>query len=961
VSELVEFGVLGPLVVRCGGVVVPLRRGRQRALLAALLVEANRVVPVGGIAEVLWGAAAPPSAPVAIRNYVRRLREALGEAGRGRVVTQPRGYLIGVGEGELDLARFEGLLGLARVAVREDRWEVAAERAQAALGLWRGEPLADVESEVLAVREVPRLAELRLQAAEISIDASLRLGGHAGVVAELQRLVAAHPLREHLHALLMLALYRCGRQADALAAFRRVRRVLVEELAAEPGAELQVLHRQMLAADPVLDLPGAAAEAGGWPERASAAVGGGVAAGVPPRQLPAAAGGFTGRCGELTALTEMADGAGGVGGGTVMISAISGMAGVGKTALAVYWAHQVAERFPDGQLYVNLRGFGPAGAPVTPFQAIRGFLGALGVAPGQIPAGADDQAGLYRSVLASRRMLIVLDNARDEEQVRPLLPGSSGIVVVVTSRRQLAGLAATDGARLLSLDVLPDDEARRLLAARLGARRGAGELAEIAGLCGCLPLALAIAAARAEARPGLPLAALAAELRDAGARLDALDAGDPAASIRAVFSWSVRQLSAEAARMFRLLGLHPGPGITASAAASLAGCSLPAARGAVAELARAHLLTECIPGRYACHDLLHAYAADQAASTEPEPERAAATGRLLDHYLHTACAAARLLNPTREPVTLAPARPGVTPQRLSGYQQAQDWFETEHPVLLGAVTLAAASGFGCHAWQLPWAMTDYLDRCGHWHDHAAIQRTALDAATSLGDTAGQAAARLLFAQACARSSDYDQARAHLADCLTLCRSLADTVGEARTELTLCWVGDHQGRHGDALSHAEHALRLFQAIGDTAGQATALNNIGYCHTHLGDPRRGREFARKALALHRETGNQHGQAHTWDTLGHAEHHLGHLTQATACFQNAISLFQELGDRFSEAETLTHLGDTNAAASNPRQATHAWQQALTILNDLHHPYATHIHAKLTTAATDHPAPAAAQGLPA
>jgi DNA-binding SARP family transcriptional activator len=511
-SGAMEFGLLGPLLVRSGETEIPVRRGHQRALLAILLLEANRPVPVGAITQALWGPAPPRSAPVAIRSYIRWLRLAFGQAGQERIITRPRRYLIRVADGELDLARFEHLLASARAAARSGCWQEAAGQAREALSCWRGEPLADIESDTLAQREATRLAELRLQAVETRIDADLRLGGHAEVTAELQHLCAAHPLHEHLRALLMLALYRCGRQAEALAVYQHLRAMLVEELGADPGAELQELHQQILGADPALAAPQPAAGAlpGAQPGAAGradpGAAGGGMAPMV-PRQLPATVAYFTGRTGELAALTQMLDQAGGDLPGAVVISAIGGMAGVGKTTLAVRWAHQVAPRFGDGQLYVNLHGFGHTHAPAAPAEVIRGFLDALGVAPERIPPSPDAQAGLFRSLLADKKMLIVLDNARDEQQARPLLPAGPGCRVLVTSRRQLAGLAAADGARLLTLDLPSHAEARQMLTLRLAAECAAAEpdaVDQIVSLCARLPLALAVAAALATPAPGSP-------------------------------------------------------------------------------------------------------------------------------------------------------------------------------------------------------------------------------------------------------------------------------------------------------------------------------------------------------------------------------------------------------------------------------------------------------------------------
>ena len=944
-------------MVRHNGTEVVLQRARERTVLATLLLAANRVVPAGVISETLWGDEPPPSAPVSVRNYIRRLRQALGETGK-RISTHPRGYLIRVDESELDLARFERLLASARAAARGGTWGQAAAQAAAALRLWRGEPLADVPSEALEMQEAPRLAEMRLQAEELSLEAGLRLGSHDEAAAELGRLAAAHPLREHVHALLMMALYRSGRQADALTAYQRVRGRLVEELGAEPGGELQRLHQQILTSDPELDFPPPTAPADGTgpdsepgSDTEQGAPGGTDISGEPvriPRQLPAAVAQFTGRAAELQELAQtlnLADS----GPGTVVISAIGGTAGVGKTALAIHWAHQAAPAFPDGQLYVNLRGFDPGGSPATPAEAIRGFLDALGVPADRIPPGLAAQEGLYRSLLAARRMLVVLDNARDEEQVRPLLPASPGTQVLVTSRRQLTGLATVAGARLLNLDVLSLAEASQMLASRIGSGRADAEpdaIAEIARLCACLPLALAVVAARAAARPGFPLAALSEELRDASGRLDALDTGEPAASVRAMFSWSYQQLTPEAARMFRLLGLHPGPDISLPAASSLANVPRGDARRLLTELTRAHLITEHAPGRYTFHDLLRAYAADQARATDSDTARREAIERILDHYLYTGYKAALLLDGTRKVIQLASPLPGVSEEPVADHHQATAWFRAEQRVLLDAISLAAETGFDEHAWQIPWTMADYLEWRGGWPEWAAIGRTAVAAATRLDDVAAQAVSIRLLARACDRLGDHEQALARLADCLPLCRQLGDQQGEASVHLARSLVSGQMGRYADTLADAQQAFRLFEAIGDLAGQGQALNNIGYTYVLLGDYERARASCRQALASCQKAGDQRVEAYAWDSLGYAEHHLGNHVQAADCYARALSIIRERGDRFLEAMILSHVGDVQQDAGDHAAARLSWQEALTILDELHRPDAEELRAKLATA---------------
>jgi tetratricopeptide (TPR) repeat protein len=663
-----------------------------------------------------------------------------------------------------------------------------------------------------------------------------------------------------------------------------------------------------------------------------------------PQRLPAGViveGQFAGRAAELAALSALLRKAGAD--GTVTVAAITGAAGVGKTALAVHWARTVATEFPDGQLYVNLGGFGQPGAPMDPGEAAASLLRALGTTADQIPASRQERCAHYRRLLAGRRMLLILDNARDEEQVRPLLPGAPGCMVIVTSRNEPADLLP-GSTRLLTLDVLAEADARDLLARALGTTRLAADptaVNELTSVCARLPLALAITAAQARARPQLTLATLAMELRDTKGP-DALDTDDPAASVRAVFTWSCQNLSQPAAEMFRLLWLHPGPDIAAPAAASLSGLPVSRARELLGELCRGHLLTEHTPGRYAHHDLLRAYAAEQAATMD-ETTRHAALARVLDHYLHTAHRAAYLLNPLRELVSLTPAGPGVTPEPLAGHQQALAWFEAERQVLLSAITVAAGAGFEAHAWQLPWAMSDFLDWRGDRLDWAAVNRAALAVATRAGDISGQAVTTRLVAHAVSRAGDFEQARAYLTDCLALCQRVGDRSLAGRVYLTLCSVSVKQDRHFDALNHAEQALSLFREIGDQPGEAAALNNIGYCHLELGDRRLARTFCEEAMAICRRSDNVPMEACTWESLGEIESQFGRYADAADCYQHALSLYQGLGDRRSEGVVLTHLGDNQNAAGDRGLARDTWQRALVILDNLQHPEASGVRRRL------------------
>jgi tetratricopeptide (TPR) repeat protein len=650
---------------------------------------------------------------------------------------------------------------------------------------------------------------------------------------------------------------------------------------------------------------------------------------------------FAGRAHQLARLDEILEIARG-NHPAVLISALSGTAGVGKTALALHWAHRVREEFPDGQLYVNLRGFDQSGLAMTPGEAIRGFLDALGVPAERIPSTLESQAGLYRSLLSGRRVLVVLDNARDTDQVRPLLPGSPTSMVLVTSRDQLPGLIA-DGAHSIGVDLLSDPEARELLARRLGAARLAAEpdaVDKIVEGCARLPLALTIVAVRAATNPSLTLAALAGELREIRGSLDALNAGDSSTDVRSVFSWSYRALSPAAARLFRLLGVHPGPDITVPAAASLAGLPPDRVRGPFAELARAHLIVEHVPGRYAGHDLLRAYAVELG----DDAERQATRRRMFDHYLFTAHAAAGLLLPQRTPVPLPQPHPDVRPEAVGDLNGAMVWFSAEHRVLLAVFRAAAGTGFDHHTWLLAWTLVTYFDRRGHWLEQAGTQQTALEAARRIGDKTGQARTHHGLACALVRLARYPDAELHFRQAIDLFGEIGDEIGQARTHLNVAEVYERQGRHPEALSAAGSALDLFRTTSYRPGQAYALNAVGWYHSLLGDHEQAVSSCQSALGLLEETGDRHGQAATWDSLGHANHHLGRHERAVASYRRAIELWRELDDAYNEGCTFERLGDAYDAAHDTGSARRCWERAAQMLDRLDHPDAGRVRAKLS-----------------
>jgi DNA-binding SARP family transcriptional activator/tetratricopeptide (TPR) repeat protein len=924
-----RFRVLGPVQVATARGPLAFPRRQQLDLLALLLLNVDRVLPIGQIVDAMWGQAAPRTASTQITNMVSALRHTLvdGPQPLATLDRQPAGYRLRIADGDLDVVVFTALLARARDAAEP---ATVARTLRRALGLWQSaQALAGVRAEFAGAART-HLHELRTTALEDLFDAELACANHTTIVAELTNAVADHPGRERLAGQLMVALHRAGRTADALSVYRRVRRVLAEDYGLEPGVDLRALERLILLGDPVLDL--SAPTDRGTARRSPAPT---------PAQLPLEIAGFVGRGTELARLDTLV--AGERPAPAVVIAALTGPAGIGKSSLAVHWAHRVAGRFPDGQLYVNLRGFDPGGPALTPAEAVRGFLDAFGIPPERIPAGLHAQAALYRSLVAGREILVVLDNAVSADQVRPLLPGAPGCLVVVTSRNRLLGLVASEGALPITLDLLTAAEARDLLVARLGAPRVVAEegaAAQIVAQCAGLPLALAVVAARAAVHPTFPLAGLSTELFHARG---ALAAPDASSDVHTVFSWSYERLSPAAARLFRLLGLHPGQDIGTTATASLTGLPCHTVRPLLAELTDAHLVTEHQPGRFAMHDLLRAYAADLAGAADPEDERGMAVLRLLDHFLHTASAGALLLYPHRYEISLEPAAAGVTIEALTDHDQALGWFAVEHRALVAAVELAAAGGRSTHAWQLALTIGIFLDRQCHWHDWAATQKSALTAVDRAGDRVGRAHASGGLGLAYIRLRDFDLAHVHLRRSLELLGELGERVGQAYTHLRMCAVYEGRGEHADALRHAELALDLYQAAGHLPGFAQALNNIGWYHAQLGRYEVAIDHCERAVALHRELGDRQGAAHTLDSLGYAHHQLGHHEQAATFYRESAQMLREAGDRYYAAIALTHLGDTHCAAGEADLARDAWREALAILDALSHPDVEQITAKL------------------
>jgi DNA-binding SARP family transcriptional activator/DNA-binding XRE family transcriptional regulator/Tfp pilus assembly protein PilF len=917
-ARRLDIGVLGPLTVRRDAVAVEVGPARLRCLLGLLALQPGQVVAREEIVDVLWGERPPATCLSLVHTYVARLRRLL-EPGRrqrapARVVLRVRGgYLLELAADHLDVLCFDELAEGARRAAAAGDSAAACELSARALALWRGPLLSDLDGRLQQHPAAVALCQRRLAVALAHADSAIGLGRHQQAVAPLRVLVRDEPLHESLHARLMLALAASGQQATALRLFADLRERLVNELGVEPGAEVQDAHLRILRQQLPAPAPaGAAPRASEW---------------ATPAQLPAAVAAFTGRTREQAELDRLLQP--GTDTTTVVISAIAGTAGVGKTALAVHWAHRVRDRFPDGQLYVNLRGYAQ-GPPLRPIQALAGFLHALGVAAERVPAELEQAAGLYRTLLANRRVLLLLDNARDAEQVRALLPGSPSCLVLVTSRDRLGGLVARDGARRLTLDVLTPREADALLARLLGKQQVRAEpqaTAALARACGYLPLALRIAAANLTSNHHQTVAGYLAELRG-GDRLAALEAGgDEQAAVRAAFDLSYNALSAHLRRLFRLLGLVPGPDVTPQAAAALADTTPQQARQLLDQLAGAHLVNQHQPGRFAFHDLLRLYAAERCHDEDSQPERQAAIGRLLSWYLHTIDTAARRLYPQVVRLPIPPMDAGPPPVRWEDDSQALAWLDAERPNLISAIQHAAVHGPRPTAWLLADAFRGYFWLRMHTVDWLTVAHAGLAAAQADSELQAEAAAQLSIADAHMRRSEYQRAIEHYGQALKLTRRIEWVDGQAATLGSLAGVYWRSGRLHQAADHLTQALTLYQRTGQLAGQANALGNLGAVLLDLGPLALAVQHLAEAVALFKKTQSRMGEGIYLGDLGEAYQLSGRLDDAVEQLTLALTLHRHTGDLSGEADTLRCLAAAHSDAGRHAQALELVHTALTI----------------------------------
>ncbi|GAA0794692.1 AfsR/SARP family transcriptional regulator [Spirilliplanes yamanashiensis] len=894
-----EFGVLGGVEARIDDRPVDLGHARQRSVLGVLLVEAGRPVLADQLIDRVWGDDVPQRAAGSLYSYLSRLRGAVAGAPGVGIKREAGGYLLTIDPQAVDLHRFRRLVTLARAAESD---QAAADLYAQALGLWRGEPFAGLDTPWVASLRHTLVGE-RFAAELDRNDVLLRLGRHGELLPVLSAAVAEHPLDERLAEQSMLALYRCGRQADADEQYRRIRRCLADELGSDPGAGLRRLHERILVADPSLAAPVSDAPA---PDVAPAA------AAPVPAQLPADVRAFTGRTEELTALDRLLSPPDGDE-PPLTVALVSGTAGVGKSALTLRWAHRVRDAFPDGQLYVNLRGY-DAEQPVAAGDALAGFLTALGVRGADIPPEIDERAGRYRSALAGRRMLVVLDNASSVEQVRPLLPGTGSSLVLITSRDALPGMVAVHGAERLNLDLLPLPDAVRLLRRLIGARvdREPAAAADLAAACARLPLALRIAAELAADRTDVPLADLVAELADHQQRLDLLDAGgDPHAEVRAVFSWSYQNLPADAARAFRLLGLHPGVNVHVDAAAALTGMRPADARRLLGLLARTSLIHACGGGRYGMHDLLRAYAAELAAEHDPAPDRQAALTSVFDHYLAASGAA----------MTVLYGPGGGDPDR------ARNWIEAERPNLAAVCTYGAAHGWHRHAIALAETLFRYLDAGGPVAEAVTVTSSAAAAAEAVGDRDAQARALTNLGRLHRRQGRLDRAADTYRQALTLYAGLGNRAAEAGALRNLGSVHWRLGHYRQAADHYQQALTLYRELGDRAGQADALVRLGLVDERLGDEPRAAERLEPALTLFAELGDRFSEAYVLSLLARLRRRPDELDTSAARLDQSLTQVRQAGDRTGEAYVLTDLAAVHARRGRLTEAAGLLRRALVL----------------------------------
>lgn len=905
---LVEFRVLGPVELWADEQEHDLGSPKERCVLAVLLLAGGRPVTVEALIDRVWGA--EPPARDTLYSHVTRLRRRLRRISGTNLLPWRSGtYALKFNPDEVDLYRFKSLLAQARAIADSGDDHQALSLFDEAEALWRGEALAGLSGD-WAARTRDKLHAERLDAIIARAEARLRAGRHAGLAAELSDLVAQHPFNEDLIEKFMRALYLAGRQSDALHAYRKAQRRLDDELGIQPNPSLQELHQRMLSRDPTLAAPHSALRQKPDPGL---------------NTLPRDTSSFTGRVAELRRLL---DPAASPSGGAVTIDAIHGMPGVGKTALAVHAAHQLADCFPDGQFYIELHGHDLVKEPLHPADGLETLLRMLGVPAAQIPAPLDERAALLRAQMANRRALLVLDDAAGPEQVRPFLPGAPGCRVLITSRRRLTGLRDT---RSFSLDVLSHEDAATLFTRIVGVERASDEraVASVVRLCGQLPLAVELAAARFTNRPAWGLDELAARLARTQNRLAELRVEN--LQVASAFELSYRGLTPAQQKVFRCLGSNIGADFSPYAATALTGDELAEVERVLEDLAEFHLVEEPHSGRFRMHDLLREYARERMRRDEHESHRTIRAHRLLDYYLHTADRADRVLHPHRRRIDITLAHPPAVAPALSGRTEARRWIEAELPNLLAGVKYAADHHWLSYAAQLPQILAGILDAWGRWREAVVAHQHALDAWRAMGDPAGEAHALGDLSHVLYRTGGYDLALRHATSALAIFRDLGDQYGEACMLDMIGLIRWHTARYPEGLTCFQEALVIYRDIGDRHGEVDALSHSGMMYFHIGRYREAIENLQEALSICRLIRDRWTEAKLLNNIGDVQQQLGYHRDALELYQGTLEIFREIGSSAQNMAILyNNIGNAYRYKGRYDEALKYHRDALAIYRD-------------------------------
>ena len=924
-----EFGLLGPLRITLDARRIAVPSAKERALIAVLIIDVERPVSITQLIDAIWGDDPPESARKSVHTYVWRLRRSLGvEPGNAeRIAARPSGYQLRAGPEDIDVTRFGRLLDEGKRAAALGDQAATSAKLRAALALWRGDPLQDVTLHGSYQFERDRLTELRVTAIELLMDAELACGRPERAVGELQALVNQHPLRERPVGQLMRALFRLGRQSEALVAFHRLRERLADELGIDPSPALLQLYDSVLKGELRPD-PGEAFS----PVQRTEAL---------PRQLPRDLSHWVGRERELSDLTGLLNDRDPAAPAALLV--ITGTPGVGKTAMAVHWAHSIAHRFPDGQLYLNLRGHAPAPAIQTR-DALSRLLDSLGVPDRKVPSDCEAAAGLFRSVIAGKKALVLLDDAASPAQVRALLPGSPESLVIVTSRVSLRGLAAYQDVRHITLTPFRPQESLTLLSEVVTRDRVMAEPAaavDLADLCAHIPLALRIAAANLLDRPSKSIADYATDLRNAD-RLSFLQIpGDEQAALRAAFGLSYVSLATDTGRTFRMLGLLPGRDATVPAVAALTGMSQREAARNLDQLAAAHLISEHFPGRYSLHDLLRIYAAELAMAKETAASRREAETRLFRWYLQTSHAADRALMPRRTRAALGPHEPEPAPVLLGDRQQALIWCKAELDNIVLTARHAVDTGQYDFCWRLADAMLGFFTLHQSWSEWEALAKIGLNAARHVGERYGEASALASLGNCYAGSGKLEQAL----ECHIKAFDIRHEIGDKLECAALVNIGEIYSRLNQFENSIEYAKRAFKVASecdDEWGKCISLNNLGETYSKLEQYEESLHFTRQALTMFVDLDDPYGQGYALDNLGGVHIKMGQVNESLSCFHEALRIRREIGDRNGEADTLLHIGDVYLTDGQANRAREFWRDALIIFEDLASPAAEKVRSR-------------------